>query len=100
MDDVFSLLTVAAAAKFKDPRVAYLVEGTNANPEEASHSIVLHGMELDFNASVCDGKAFNNSSRESSEQALACSFFCSKHKSISSSASREVCQILEAMLTC
>ncbi|XP_020253327.1 probable Ufm1-specific protease isoform X2 [Asparagus officinalis] len=76
--EVFSLSTIAAATKLKDTHVAYLVEGTNVYSKEEPHSIVLHGADLDFSASACDRKAFNNVT-ESNEKDLACSVFCSKN---------------------
>lgn len=90
-----SLVTDAAAATLKDCHVAFLVEGADVNSEEAPHSVVLHGEELDFIASVSDQKSFNNSTK-SNEKALTCSFFCSNRKCNS----EEVCQNLKIVFAC
>ncbi|XP_073099403.1 probable Ufm1-specific protease [Elaeis guineensis] len=84
IEETFSSLVDAAAAKLKDPDVAYLVEGPDISSEEASHSIVLHGEELDFDKHPSNHKPLN-----SSAEAQACSYFCSKNKFKSTSAARE-----------
>lgn len=78
-EEIFSLSTAAAAAKLRDPSLAYLVEGPNSN-SGASQSTVLHGVELDFNTSSSDQKPFKISTKELNENALACSSFFAGNK--------------------
>lgn len=84
IEETFSSLADAVAAKLKDPYVAYLVEGPNISSGEASHSIILHGEELDFNKHPSHHKPLNTGA-----EAQACSYFCSKNKFKSTSALRE-----------
>lgn len=88
-EEIFSLLAAAAAAKLRDPHVAYLVEGPNVNSEEASRSVVLHGVELDFNTCPSDQRSLKDSINQLNEKALVCSSFFSENKHTPSSAARE-----------
>ncbi|KAJ6824772.1 putative Ufm1-specific protease isoform X1 [Iris pallida] len=88
-EEIFSLLAAAAAAKLRDPHVVYLVEGPNVNSEEASRSVVLHGVELDFNTCPSDQSSLKDSINQLNEKALVCSSFFSENKHTLSSAARE-----------
>ncbi|URE09402.1 Peptidase family C78 [Musa troglodytarum] len=87
--EIVSSLVDEAAAKLRDPYVAYLVEGSNVDTDESSRSIVLHGMELDLKPDHSDSMLLKASMKESGAKDLACSHFYLKDKNISSSTIRE-----------
>ncbi|THU49272.1 hypothetical protein C4D60_Mb06t07810 [Musa balbisiana] len=87
--EIVSSLVDEAAAKLRDPYVAYLVEGSNVDTDELSQSIVLHGMELDSKPDHSDSMLSKASMKESGAKDLACSHFYLKDKNISSSTIRE-----------
>ncbi|KAJ0977334.1 hypothetical protein J5N97_012808 [Dioscorea zingiberensis] len=84
VDDILASIITATAAKFKDPQVAYLIEGPNVSVGESALSVILHGSELDFEL------AKNTLSTQVFDmKAQTCSDFCSKNNGILSSNLRE-----------
>ncbi|WOL12793.1 putative Ufm1-specific protease [Canna indica] len=81
--EIVSLSIDAAAAKLRNPHVAYLVEGCISS-EELPRSIIVHGMELDSNPDHSVSTFVKTSAKD-----LACSHFLSKDKIISLSTIRE-----------
>ncbi|XP_058108008.1 probable Ufm1-specific protease isoform X1 [Magnolia sinica] len=87
--DIFSSAVDAAAAKFKDPNAAYMVEGVNDVSEEGLEPIVLCHNDLDFQTDLSEVKLMKNDSKEFDAKNILCSHFCSKARPLSTLITRE-----------
>ncbi|KAI3995918.1 hypothetical protein MKX01_017115 [Papaver californicum] len=71
-----------AAAKLRDRNVVYMIEGTQETTEPISQSIIIRGVDLDFETDLPAVQHSENMIEESDSKALPCSYFCLKNKPI------------------
>ncbi|XP_010248750.1 PREDICTED: probable Ufm1-specific protease isoform X3 [Nelumbo nucifera] len=83
-EGIFSSETESVAAKFKDPQVAFMIEGVKEASGEVTQPIILRGVDLDFHTDLSDVKILKDITKESSTKIRPCSDFCSKIKPHSS----------------
>ncbi|XP_057971758.1 probable Ufm1-specific protease isoform X2 [Malania oleifera] len=97
-DEMYSQSIKAAADKFKDPHVAYLVEILNESSAEGPQPVILHGEDLDFHADLSNVKHPNKSAGDIKTKSLVCAQFCSKSNPISSFPSVENADIIQVSI--
>lgn len=78
-ENMLSSAVDAAIAKFKDPNVVFLIDGTIEGSSGATPTAIVHGAELDFQIDMSDVKVGENTSG-SSGKFLFCSDFCSTNR--------------------
>uniref|UniRef100_A0A6N2K6G3 Ufm1-specific protease n=1 Tax=Salix viminalis TaxID=40686 RepID=A0A6N2K6G3_SALVM len=70
------------ASSFKDPLVTYMVERLSKDISGAPQPVIIHGVDLDFNADLTNIKLVGEKSAQYSDaKKLTCAHFCSKSKS-------------------
>ncbi|OVA20526.1 Peptidase C78 [Macleaya cordata] len=93
--EMFSSAIDAAAAKYRDPYVVYMIKGAKETSETIPQSIILRGVELDFDTDLSDVQISENTVKESDSKTLPCSYFCSKSKPVSSLTATESAGIIQ-----
>ncbi|XP_040990429.1 probable Ufm1-specific protease isoform X2 [Juglans microcarpa x Juglans regia] len=73
--------TEAVVAKFKDPRVVYVVETLSKASTEVPRPVILRGVELDFDTALSNIKLLGKDAHDSDPKFLSCVHFCLKSKS-------------------
>ncbi|XP_077226620.1 peptidase C78, ubiquitin fold modifier-specific peptidase 1/ 2 isoform X1 [Tasmannia lanceolata] len=79
-EEILSSAIDDVAAKFKDPRAAYVIEELNvtSDPDEVPQFVVLRSTDLDFEKNLSDFKLLR-SVDESYADTKSCSYFCLKN---------------------
>ncbi|KAI3464177.1 hypothetical protein Pfo_020840 [Paulownia fortunei] len=75
--------------KLRDPQVAYIIEAENKPSSGGPQPVILHGTELDLPAELPKNAFLIETAQESRVKSLACSYFFSKTKDITSFTSVE-----------
>ncbi|KAI3847477.1 hypothetical protein MKX03_011747 [Papaver bracteatum] len=94
--EMFTSAIDKAAAKLRDRNVVYMVEGTQETTEPISQSIIVRGVDLDFETDLPAVQHSENVIEESDSKALPCSYFCLTNKPIlllSATESADIVQI-------
>ncbi|KAG9446669.1 hypothetical protein H6P81_012797 [Aristolochia fimbriata] len=89
IEEIISSTIVAAATKFTDQQVVYIVGGAISQSEENdSREVILRSGDLDVQADLSDIKHATDTVQEFDKNTITCSYFCSNNKSFSSVATQ------------
>ncbi|KAK3014836.1 hypothetical protein RJ639_008763 [Escallonia herrerae] len=88
-EDIFTRATEAVAAKFRDPKVTYIMETLNEPQTEAPEPLVIRGGDLDFQAELSSASLSSETDQVPDVKSTTCSYFCSTRKDTTSFTSVE-----------
>lgn len=87
---IFQLATQAIVAKFKDPKVAYMVETLKQTSAEIPQPVIVRGSELDFSTDLSYSRLLTEGVQGSNAKLVPCEHFCLNGKTGSLVYSAEV----------
>ncbi|KAK2987706.1 hypothetical protein RJ640_030293, partial [Escallonia rubra] len=88
-EDMFTRATEAVAARFRDPKVTYIMETLNERQTEAPEPLVIRGGDLDFQAELSSVSFSSETDQVPDVKSTTCSYFCSTRKDTTSFTSVE-----------